>query len=619
MSGCSCYRIPMARRALLVSMVVFAAVILAVACGSGGAFTRDAAFDAGPDGSSPAASLCPGGHAVDYPPGPYDVAILKTLPPDLAFDGPDGPVRPKDFFEPCADKSRLLVVRTSGAWCGSCIWSITHTNHLFGDPLFAGRLVLVDLLVSDEDNMPATTAAATRWKARIDAPSGVPAKVALDPKYTFQSAALPPNAPLPLYVVIDSRTMIVRTVSRAASPEDLWNTVALELADRDEVPRPDPKVPVLVDDLLSEDEFDMVRDMKLVAAPPPDPTNEFADVPAAAAFGKLLFADEQLSPTGVACATCHIAQKSYTDGLPQSVGVARVDRHAPDIALAAQSRWQFWDGRADTLWAQALAPPEAAKEFGSSRLYVAHAIKQHYASNYATVFGAKYPLPANLDALPAAGKPGDAAYDAMADGDKDAVTRIYVNVAKAIAAFERTIRVQPNALDAYAGGDTSALTKDQKASLQAFFIGGCAQCHYGPRLTDDAFHVLRFPTGRQDGQPDRGRIDVLPTLAQAEFTAASKWSDAPTAAKPLAFGAEPTMLGAFKTATLRGLPASSPYGHGGTYPTLAQVSQHYGGRASDVDDRTTVGTLEAWVPRFDGTVQAQIPTFLGVLTATPAP
>ncbi len=598
---------------------VLAAVAIAAACGGGGGDGSSGgpapALDGGVDAAPAPQSLCPNGQAVDYPPAPYDLGVLKTLPPDLAWGGPDGVVRPKELFEPCAAKSRLLVLRTSGAWCGSCIWSITHTNRLFGDPLFAGRVVLVDLLVSDEDNMPATAEAATRWKARIDAPG----KVAIDPKYTFQKASFPPNLPLPLYVLVDTRTMQLVGVSGATSPEDLWNIVALELADLDRTPRPNRKVPQLWDGTLTEDQTDMLRAMKLVDAPPADPTNELADSADAAALGKLLFADGQLSTSGVSCAKCHVAAKDFSDGLATSVGVVTVDRHSPNVSQAAHARWQFWDGRADTLWAQALGPPENAKEIASSRLYIAHQIKARYEAQYTTIFGAKYPLPANLDTLPAEGKPGDAAYDAMAQADKDAVTRVYVNVGKAIAAFERSIRVKPNALDAYAGGDTTALTAAQKTALQTYFIGGCAQCHYGPRLTDDAFHVLRFPTGRLDGVPDRGRIDVLPNLASGEFVASSKWSDAPSAAKPLVFAAEPTMLGAFKTATLRGVASTAPYGHGGKFTTLLQVAQHYGTRAKDIGDDKAAGTIEAWVPEFDTNAQTQLVPMLEVLTADPTP
>jgi cytochrome c peroxidase len=345
--------------------------------------------------------------------------------------------------------------------------------------------------------------------------------------------------------------------------------------------------------------------MKLVDAPPSDATNEYGDRSAAAALGKRLFSDQQLSPSGsVSCATCHDPTKAFSDGKGQAIGVATGDRNSPPVAVAAHARWQFWDGRADTLWMQALGPFENDKEFASSRLYVAQQIVARYSADYDAVFGEKYPLP-DLSALPASGKPGDTAWQSIPGDQRDAVTRIYVNVGKAIAAFEQSIRLQPNALDRYAGGDKGALTKEQKNALQVFMINGCAQCHWGPRLTDDAFHVIRFPTGRQDRAADRGRIDFFQGLALAEFVASSKWSDAPASAKLLTFPTDASMLGAFKTPTLRGLPQSAPYGHGGTFTTLLEVAKHYGTRAKDVGEDRATGEVEPWVPEFDANAQAQ--------------
>jgi len=360
--------------------------------------------------------------------------------------------------------------------------------------------------------------------------------------------------------------------------------------------------------------------MKLTDVPPADPTNEYGDVVAAADLGKLLFSDGTLSPSGKSCASCHLPGMQFADGLPQSTGgVSPVDRNSPDVSLAAFARWQFWDGRADTLWAQALGPPENPKEIGSSRLFIAHRVSAAYSSQYDAVFGAKYPLPANLDSLPSDGKPGDAAYDAMAQADKDAVTRVYVDVGKAIAAFERSIRVQTNRLDAYAGGDTTALSAAEKQALKSYFISGCAQCHWGPRLTDDAFHVIRMPTGRQDHAADPGRGAVLATLATSEFVASSQWSDAPASAKKLVFGAAPLMNGAFKTPSLRGVADTAPYGHGGTLAQLSDVARHYGTRGSMVGGAEAVGTIEPWLPEFDQNAQVQLPAFLSVLTADPIP
>jgi cytochrome c peroxidase len=378
-------------------------------------------------------------------------------------------------------------------------------------------------------------------------------------------------------------------------PISLANKIAVELSFLDDAPRPEVSNPPLYDAHFTENQKDLIAAMKLPEsfAPPADPTNEYGDLPAAATLGKKLFEDGELAPSGtISCASCHEAAKDLSDGQPQSIGgLVRLDRNSPAIALAAHSRWQFWDGRVDSLWAQALGPFEDAKEMGSSRAYVVGQIKARYATEYDTVFGTKHPIATASD------------------------TRIFVNVGKAIAAFERTLRVKPNALDAYAAGDVGALTAAQKVALLQFFKVGCAQCHWGPRLTDDAFHNIRFPSGRQDKQADRGRFEVLPTLATREFTGASEWSDSPQSARPLALPQADTMLGAFKTPTLRGIAVvSAPYGHGGMLPDLAAVTKHYGERGLPHTDSHAIGATEQWVPQFDANVQQQLPAILQIMT-----
>ena len=461
--------------------------------------------------------------------------------------------------------------------------------------------------------MPPTIPAAMRWREKVDA---VGTKVAVDARYTFGPALLS-RAPLPEYVFIDTRTMTILNTLESPDPVSLHALIGYELAVLDGEPPSPLRTPPLTDGFFTENEVDLIREMSLskLGAPPPDPTNEYGDDGAAAAFGKVLFNDGLLSPSGnVSCATCHDPEKDLTDGVPQAIGVDTGNRNSPAIALTAHSPWQFWDGRADTLWMQALGPFEDALEFGGSRLYVAQQIAQRHAAQYGEVFGAKYPLP-DLSDLPASGKPGDPAYDALSAAQKDAVTRVFVNVGKAIAAFERALRVKPNALDQYADGDTSALTPAQKVALSAFFKNGCAQCHWGPRLTDDAFHVIRFGTGRQDGVADVGREEGLVLLSKSEFLASSKWSDAPSAAKPFILDA-PTMLGAFKTPSLRGLPKSAPYGHGGTLTTLLEVAEHYGERGLEHGDSQAVGTTEQCVPNFDTNVARDLPAILEVMTGT---
>jgi cytochrome c peroxidase len=207
----------------------------------------------------------------------------------------------------------------------------------------------------------------------------------------------------------------------------------------------------------------------------------------------------------------------------------------------------------------------------------------------------------------------------MAPADQDAVTRAYTNVGKAVEAYERTLVVKPNALDTYAAGDTTALTDAQKDGLRAFFSAGCAQCHWGPRLTDDAFHNTRFPTGRTDGMADRGRIDGIPQLLQSPFNAAGSFSDDAGAAHIVGLTADPSMLGAFKTPSLRGVADTAPYGHGGTLASLADVAQNYSKAGLDPSDPRAVGPAEPWLPQFDQPTRDALPAFLEILHADVGP
>jgi len=585
----------------------------------------DASVDAGP------VPLCiDGAPSSPYPPGPHAIELTGTLP-ELSFttDGPSLSLR--EYYEPCAPRSRLLVIRTGALWCGTCRWHAEHTRALFDgiDSLDPGRdaaarLVVIDLLAADQDNLPATIAALPAYRAEVEDPSRI-ARFAIDPAFTFRHVT-GTRDPLPSYVFVDSRTM--RVVTSAANPEPaaLRGKIMEELARLDGAPPPTVVPQVERVDGFSAYEHDLIRAMGTTpGAPPPDPTNAVADRPEAAALGEALFSDVGLSPSGtVSCATCHDRTLDLADGRPQAIGAggAKGDRNTPAIALAAHAGWLFWDGRADTLWMQALGPMEDEREMASSRLFVAHRVASAHATAYAATFPA-HPLPDLADAarFPASGKPGAPAWAAMAPADQELVTQIFVDVAKALAAFERTLRVTPNALDRYAAGDTTALDAAEKAGLAVYFRTGCAQCHWGPRLTDDAFHVIRLPTGRVDGAADHGREAAAPLLLASEFTAGKKWSDAPLAARSLLGLAPPppSMLGAFRTPTLRGLPTSGPFGHGGTVATLDEIAKLYGERGIPHDDSRAIGGTEVWVPNFDTSAQAALVPLLRALGGSVAP
>jgi cytochrome c peroxidase len=557
-----------------------------------------------PPAGAPDAGLCVDGQSIDgvYPHASYEVVTLGT-PPDFSFPMADGAVALHDYYEPCAPQSRLLVVRVGAAWCGTCRWHLKHTGETKG--LDVGeRLEWLDLVVASRDNDPPTRDDLALYRALIDAPD----QVAIDPDFRFGPVA-PVRSPLPLIVLIDTRTMTVRSYLNDPDPAVLELRIRQELASLDGSPSPPSPPPAKFDDLLSRNQWDLLHEMTLPGAPPPDQTNAQADNAAAAAFGKQLFLDTSLSPSGtVSCASCHLPTKQLQDGLPQSRGgIAPVDRNSPAIALAAHSPWQFWDGRADTLWMQALGPFENPKEFNSSRLFVAHRIYDHYKTTYEGIFA---PLPPLSDTarFPTAGKPGDSAWHGMTTADQKAVTDVFIGVGKSIEAFERTLRVKPNRLDAYIGGDMNALSATERKGLLTFFTTGCAQCHWGPRMTDDAFHPDRYPTGRQDGAADRGRIDGVGLLLASEF------AQPHPALQPYA-----SQLGSFKTSVLRGIAGSAPYGHGGTLSTLGDVATNYGKAGLPLSDPRSVGQTEPWLPQFSQVHADDLVPFLQVLSAEIAP
>lgn len=614
-------------RSLSLGVLVACAVTgAAAACSGDGSVepTTQPDVDAGPTrdaDASAARPLCEDGKPTSsYPPEPHAPELLGTVPP-LSFAGEAGPVDLARFYEPCAERSRVLVIRTGATWCGTCRWHAEHTRDVFGDP--DDRVVVVDLIVADEDNSPATPASLAAWRALVAQPERF-AAFGVDTRYSLRKMSSG-TEPLPLYTFVDTRTMRAITVATNPDPELVRAKIAEELALLDGAPRPKNRPQPEIIDELTTYQRSLLAGMHLPGAPPPDPTNAHADAPAAASFGQQLFADATLSPSGtVSCATCHDQALGMADGKRQAEGVggARGDRNTPSVTLAAHARWQFWDGRADTLWAQALGPFENDREMASSRLFVAHRIASAYAGAYAAAFP-EHPLPDMTDTsrFPAAGRPGDAGWQAMTAADRDAVTRVFVDVGKAIAAFERTLRVQPNALDRYIGGDLGALSAAQKQGLHVFFRAGCPQCHWGPRLTDDAFHVIRFATGRVDGQADRGRHDAIAALLGSEFTAASRWSDDTSAARSF-LGLDPpppSMLGAFKTPSLRGITQTGPYGHGGMIPTLAEIARQYGQRGLPHDDARAIGGTEPWVPTFDTGAQADLAALLEVFAGDLAP
>lgn len=316
-------------------------------------------------------------------------------------------------------------------------------------------------------------------------------------------------------------------------------------------------------------EIEMLRSLSLQSLEdlPPDPSNAVADHPLAVEFGSLLFSEPRLSANGgISCATCHQPLRRFTDGLPKGQAIGTTDRNTPSIVGVAYSPWQFWDGRRDSLWAQALAPLEDEKEHALDRSEVVAVIAsdETYRKFYEDLFG---PFP-DLTAANA-----------------DTINTAFANIGKAIAAFERTLMPGESRFDQYVAalvdGDVERsgdLFADDEIRGLRLFIGdaNCTQCHNGPLFTNHEFHntgVISFP----GDLPDKGRVTGVREVMHDEFNCMGGYSDdAERSCDELEFArTDATLIGAFKTPSLRNLENTAPFMHKGQFQTMAEVLQHY--------------------------------------------
>jgi cytochrome c peroxidase len=356
---------------------------------------------------------------------------------------------------------------------------------------------------------------------------------------------------------------------------------------------------------------------------PTDPSNRHADDPRAAALGHRLFFDTRLSANGaVACATCHVPSAEFQDGTPLARGVGTTTRRTMPVAGTAHGAWFFWDGRADSQWAQALGPLESAVEHGGSRAQYAHVVAAAYRDDYEAVFG---PLP-RLDGLPThAGPVADtawrAAWERIPPARQDDISRVYANIGKAIAAYERRLGFSPSRFDRYVDAELagrahtaqSALSDDEVAGLRLFIgKGSCVNCHNGPRLTDDHFHNTGVP--RAAGLPDdRGRAIGVRQAIAGEFACTSRYSDASAGdCDELRFATTEgeELVRAYKTPSLRGVAERAPYMHAGQLATLADVVAHY-----DRAPHAPAGHSELRPLRLSADERRHIAAFLRTLSA----
>ena len=425
-------------------------------------------------------------------------------------------------------------------------------------------------------------------------------------------------------------------------------------------------ISALANETWSEKEISTISKLWIgnLGSIPASPTNHVADDARAAELGKELFFDKTLSEDGsVACSTCHDPEQSFTDAKTLAEGRGTAPRNTPSIIGAAFHRYQFWDGRSDSMWSQALGPFESAAEHGTNRMFVAKTIFRKYRDQYEAIFGKLVDLadPSRFPSVRASLENPEvqSAWNAMQSADQQVVLRMFVNAGKSIEAYERGLIPGPSTFDRFAEsllvtGDSDAIRDmpdDAQAGLK-LFIGkaGCVQCHNGPLLTDEGFHNTGVPANPNLAKPDFGRSLGLSKLLSSGFNCLSSFSDAPNTCatllelqrtnqgfRPPVEGAnnatlepskletsddrvdannvraseiESPALGAFKTPSLRNVSLTSPYMHAGQFDNLSQVIKHYRNAPNAV-----VGSSELKAIQLEPREIKQLITFLNTLNS----
>lgn len=265
------------------------------------------------------------------------------------------------------------------------------------------------------------------------------------------------------------------------------------------------------------------------------------------ALGRYLFFDGRLSGNNaVSCSTCHQPALAFTDGQALSDGYpsTALFRNTPTVLNAVFADPLYWDGRMDgddlaTLVRDHLT--EAHFMAMDGRLMVER-LKQ--VPGYRELFVEVY------------------------DGEIS-----FGRVLNAVAAYVRSLNSTATAYDAFAAGDSAALSVTEQAGLGLFEgAAGCSACHAGPLFTDYDFyntgvgtdpaifadpelHVTFRRFFRTLGVPDYRNLFEDVGLFALTFDAADR-------AK-------------FRTPSLREVARTAPYMHDGSLDTLEDVVRFY--------------------------------------------
>lgn len=271
-------------------------------------------------------------------------------------------------------------------------------------------------------------------------------------------------------------------------------------------------------------------------------------------LGRELFFDRRLSSDGtISCASCHDPQKAFADGkrVSEGVGGKAGERNSPSILNAMFNSGQFWDGRADTLEAQAILPLINAVEMGDqTHNQIVERLEKipEYARAFREVFGSRVTIEL---------------------------------VGKAIAAFERTLVSANSPFDRYTAGDRGAMSE---AAIRGSIIfrtkGRCTQCHAITQAYPFFSDQIYRNTGVAAAHNEFNYLTVKAmSMGKAEASSPqmielSRLAGASELGRFLVTG-NALDVGAFRTPSLRNVELTAPYFHNGSAATLLDVVKFY--------------------------------------------
>jgi len=240
-------------------------------------------------------------------------------------------------------------------------------------------------------------------------------------------------------------------------------------------------------------------------------------------------------------------------------------------------------------------------------------------------------------------QPYNDAWDCMPLESQRLATRIYVNFAKAIAAYEYTLVSRNAPFDTWAEGGYQAGKLGAAAERGArLFVGkaACAECHSGALFSDSLFHNIGVPQlgtyipttaecpagGWCDCVADDATVpmnclpigarDGLRKLRANKFRRDSEWSDDADCRSHNVFHAMQNYVeahpdecdgkvkyyadaafddanrGAWRTPSLRDGAVTGPYMNNGMYSTLREVVEHYNKGGVHGLGGETIGTID---------------------------